>query len=85
MFPARFSLVEILVLACTRFSIAEILVLAGTAGASGMVPPTSARMSARMNRVQGHIPPANVWVVPWSPGTLVISVCLVARVACTQA
>ena len=36
------------------FSLAEILVLGGTAGASGMAPPTSARMSARLKRAQGH-------------------------------
>ena len=32
----------------TRFSLAEILVLADTAGASGMAPPTSTRISARL-------------------------------------
>ena len=38
----------------TRFSLAEILVLAGTAGAGGMAPPTSTRISARMKSGQGH-------------------------------
>ena len=36
------------------FTLAEILVLAGTAGASGMAPPTSTRISARLKRVQEH-------------------------------
>ena len=42
----------------TRFSLAEILVLAGTAGAGGMAPPTSTRISAWLKRVQGtQLPP----------------------------
>ena len=35
----------------TRFSLAEILVLVGTAGAGGMAPSTSIRISARLKRV----------------------------------
>ena len=35
----------------THFSLAEILVQAGTAGAGGMAPPISTRISARMKRV----------------------------------
>ena len=37
----------------TRFSLAEILVLAGTASAGRMTPPASTRISARLKRVQG--------------------------------
>ena len=33
----------------TRFSLAEILILAGPAGACGMAPPSSTRISARLN------------------------------------
>ena len=44
----------------TRFSLPEILVLAGTTGAGRMTPPTSARISARLKRVQGHVSPVNV-------------------------
>ena len=35
------------------FSLVDILVLVGTAGASKMAPPTSARISARLKGVQG--------------------------------
>ena len=38
-----------------EISLAEILVLAGTSGAGGMAPPTSNRISARMECVQGHV------------------------------
>ena len=38
----------------TRFSLAEIPVLAGSAGAGGMAPSASTRISARMKRVQGR-------------------------------
>ena len=41
----------------TLFSLAEILVLAGTAGAGGMPPPTSARISARLKCVHEHSSP----------------------------
>ena len=44
----------------TRFSLAVILVLAGTAGAGGMAPPTSTGISDRMKRVQEYSSPANV-------------------------
>ena len=44
----------------TDFSLAEIVVLAGTAGAGGMTPPTSTRISARMKRVQEHSSPVNM-------------------------
>ena len=44
----------------TRFSLAEILVVAGTAGAGGMAPPTSTRISARMKGFQGHSSPVNI-------------------------
>ena len=36
------------------FSLADILVLAGTAGAGRMVPPTSTRIFARLQRAQEH-------------------------------
>ena len=36
-----------------RFSLAEILVLAGTASTGGMAPPTSTRISTRINMF-GH-------------------------------
>ena len=39
----------------TRFSLAEILVLAGTTGTGGMAPPTSTRIPARLKFVQGHV------------------------------
>ena len=45
---------------CPRFSLAEILVLVGTAGASGMTPPSSTRISARMKCVQEHSSPVNM-------------------------
>ena len=38
------------------FSLAEILVLAGTPGAGRMAPPTSNRISARLKRVQALHP-----------------------------
>ena len=38
----------------TRFSLAEVLVLTGTAAADGIAPPTSTRISARLERVQRH-------------------------------
>ena len=41
-------------------SLAEILVLADIAGASRMVPPASARISARLKRVQEHSSAENV-------------------------
>ena len=41
----------------TRFSLAEILVMAVTAGAGGMAPPTSTRISDRLKRVQRHVSP----------------------------
>ena len=45
----------------TRFSPANnILVLAGTAGAGGMAPSTSARISARLKCVPGHASPVNL-------------------------
>ena len=44
----------------TRFSLAEILVLAGTAGAGGMAPPASTRISARLKRDQEHSSPVNI-------------------------
>ena len=47
------------------FSHAEILVLAAAAGAGGMAPPTSTRISARLKRVQEHSSPVSV--VPWCP------------------
>ena len=46
-------------------SLAEILVLAGTAGAGRMAPPTSTRISARMNRVKGHV--SSVDIAPYVP------------------
>ena len=45
----------------TRFSLAEILVLACTAGANGMAPPTITRISARMKRVLGHSSAVNMF------------------------
>ena len=36
----------------TRFSLAKILVLVDTAGAGGMAPPTSTRISAWLKRAQ---------------------------------
>ena len=44
----------------TCFILAETLVLAGTAGVSGMAPPTSTRISARLKFVQGHVSPGSV-------------------------
>ena len=41
-------------------SLAEILVLVCTAGAGGMAPPASTRISARMKRVQENVSPANM-------------------------
>ena len=38
----------------TYFSLADIPILAGTDGASGMAPPISTRISARMKRAQEH-------------------------------
>ena len=54
----------------TRFGPAETLVLAGTAGAGGIAPPASTRISARTKRVQGHSSlPNTMWRthVPPSP------------------
>ena len=42
---------------CARFILAEILVLAGTAGAGGMEPPTSTRISTRTKRVGNTVHP----------------------------
>ena len=42
------------------FSIAEILVRDGTAGAGGMAPTISTRISDRMKCGQGHSSPVNV-------------------------
>ena len=44
----------------TRFSLAEILVLAGSAGAGGMAPPASTRISARLQRFLEHSSPVNI-------------------------
>ena len=44
----------------TRFSVAEILVLAGTAGAGGMAPPAITSIFARLKCVQGHVLPVNI-------------------------
>ena len=45
-------------------------VLAGTAGAGGMAPPTSTRISARTKRVQEHSSPVNVALIKITPRTL---------------
>ena len=37
----------------TRFSLAEFLVLVGITGGGGMAPPTSTKISARVERVHG--------------------------------
>ena len=44
----------------TRFSLAEVLVLAGTAGTGGMALLTSTTISAMLKRVQEHRSPVNV-------------------------
>ena len=43
----------------THIILAEILVLVGTAGAGGTTPLASAKISARLKRVQGHLSPVN--------------------------
>ena len=42
------------------FSLAEILVLAGATGAGRMAPSASTRISARLQRVQEHSPRVNI-------------------------
>ena len=37
--------------------------MAGTAGAGGMAPPASTRISVRLNCVHGHSSPVNVSIV----------------------
>ena len=45
----------------TRFDLADILVLAGTAGAGGMAVITSTRISARLKCVLEHVSPGRCW------------------------
>ena len=40
----------------------SIVVLVGTAGAGGMAPPASTRIPTRLNSVQEHVSPVNMWV-----------------------
>ena len=44
----------------TRFSLAEILVLACTASADGMTTPTITRVSVRLEHAHGHTLPVNI-------------------------